>query len=119
MSQSLKLHQIAIIGVIVGVSLHVCAAYALLGTGGGSDDGRPPETVPPAAQRTPTPGPLPDRQSCAEIRNTEYRSDTERQWFLRNCAGAQLGKREDREPQEPSSQPLVLSPLVLSQRLFW
>jgi hypothetical protein len=26
-----------------------------------------------------------DRTSCAEIRNTDYRSATERQWFLSNC----------------------------------
>jgi hypothetical protein len=40
--------------------------------------------VPPGAVITPTP--LPDRTSCDQIRGTEYRSETERQWFQRNCS---------------------------------
>lgn len=34
---------------------------------------------------TATPTPLPDRESCEEIRGSEYRSEAERGWYLANC----------------------------------
>ena len=33
----------------------------------------------------PTATPLPDRESCSEIRGTEYRSVSEQQWYTGNC----------------------------------
>jgi hypothetical protein len=62
----------------------------------GSDD--KPEASPTVgvnvqrSQATPTTGPtgptpIPDRTSCAEIQGTSYRSDSERTWFINNCAG--------------------------------
>ncbi len=66
---------------------------------------RPTVSVPPQASRpgaaasaTPavtaqgpaaTPSASPDRRSCGEIRGTEYRSDTERSWYIANCAQTQ------------------------------
>lgn len=87
--QTEKLGQLAVIGIVVGILLHVCAAYAILG---GSDE--PPRLAPvrqetvAAQQQTPVPSVLPDRRDCNAIRNTEYRSAAERQWFLANCTGS-------------------------------
>jgi hypothetical protein len=43
----------------------------------------------PASGATPGPtatvAPLADRTSCAEIRGTDYRSDSERAWFMASC----------------------------------
>ena len=39
--------------------------------------------LPAAARATETP--LPDRTNCDEIRGTQYRSVTEREFFLENC----------------------------------
>ena len=40
-------------------------------------------TSPPTP--TPTPTPKPDRSSCDQIRGTDYRSVSEREWFLDQC----------------------------------
>jgi hypothetical protein len=49
-------------------------------------------TLAPLASPTPLPTPTPtqtaDRRDCAAIAGTEYRSESERQWFLANCTGA-------------------------------
>ncbi len=37
---------------------------------------------------TPTPTPKPDRSSCDQIRGTDYRSVSEREWFLDQCVTA-------------------------------
>jgi hypothetical protein len=44
-------------------------------------------TPDPTPEPAPTPAPSgpPDRASCAQIRGTAYRSDTERDWFIANC----------------------------------
>jgi len=42
-------------------------------------------TVTPSVQPQPSATPLPDRTSCDEIRGTQYRSVTEREFFLANC----------------------------------
>ena len=47
----------------------------------------PPAASSPAPQ--PSAAPLPGRTSCAEIRGTPYRSDTERAFYLANCTGSQ------------------------------
>ena len=39
----------------------------------------------PTAEARPTATALPDRTSCEEIRGTQYRSVTEREFFLENC----------------------------------
>jgi lipoprotein-anchoring transpeptidase ErfK/SrfK len=50
----------------------------------------PPAETPAAETQTPTPvpatpTPLPDRTTCAEILGTEYRSTSEREFYLANC----------------------------------
>jgi hypothetical protein len=37
------------------------------------------------------PSSLPDRNNCTAIRGTDYRSDSERVWFLKNCTGGSSG----------------------------
>ena len=76
---------------MVGVLFHVCVVYAVLDDGSSSPEaaGQPAIiSTAVATQRpaTPTPNPTGDRTSCAEIRATDYRSPTERDWFLRNCS---------------------------------
>jgi predicted secreted Zn-dependent protease len=44
-----------------------------------------PQATVAAATAVPAPTSLPDRTSCAEIRDTPYRSDAERAFFLTNC----------------------------------
>ena len=85
-----KLWQVAAIGFVLGVSLHAWAVLAVL-----DDDGNSAVEAPIAtpADSTPAPAPTataaptqpPDRRSCEEIRGTDYRSEAERDWFLRNC----------------------------------
>jgi hypothetical protein len=90
---NLSLAQLAAVAFVVGVLFHVCVAYAVLDDGSGSQEAagaREPAIISTAVatQRPPTPTPNPsgDRTSCAEIRATDYRSPTERDWFLRNCS---------------------------------
>lgn len=49
-------------------------------------------TLAPLASPTPVPTATPaqgaDRRDCTAIAGTEYRSESERQWFLANCTGA-------------------------------
>ena len=46
----------------------------------------PSETAtPPTAPSLPPPSPLPDRTTCEEIKGTDYRSQTERAWYLAHC----------------------------------
>jgi hypothetical protein len=81
----LDLRQAALLAFVIGVLFHACVVYAIL-----DEPQRPaasaPIVAPTSRQATPTPTRLPDRTSCAEIRNTDYRSPAERQWFLANCA---------------------------------
>jgi len=76
---------IAVMGFMVGLILWLGGACLVLGDGGGDSD----RTLSPGSVTTPqariTPTRLADRTNCAEIRNTDYRSQTERQWFLANC----------------------------------
>lgn len=53
----------------------------------GSSDAIPTFT-PTRVAATPTAGPTrqPDRTTCAAIRDTDYRSDTERAYFIANCS---------------------------------
>lgn len=72
----------------VGLFLHVCVLYAVLGQADGKTATQPSRpvivsTAPAAATVAPTR--LPDRSSCDAIRGTDYRSEAERRWFLANC----------------------------------
>jgi len=49
------------------------------------------------------PTPLPDRTNCEEIRGTEYRSPTERQWYLDNCVPTPAPAGAAEPPPPPSS----------------
>ena len=85
-----NLAMVALIAFAFGVFLHGCVALSILdnasssGNGGSSSD-RP--TVEPAVtvgvEATPTR--LPDRQTCAEIQGTDYRSTAERDFYRANC----------------------------------
>lgn len=83
----LKLPQAAIVGFAIGVFFHACVVFAVLddGSAGGSSTAPREEVTLPQATVTPTP--LADRTDCNAIRQTDYRSESERQWFLRNCVG--------------------------------
>lgn len=84
----MELRRAALGAFAIGVLLHLAIAVAVLGSGG--KEGR--EVIPraPAASNTPQPTKLPDRTNCSEIRGTDYRSETERQWFQRNCITSYL-----------------------------
>lgn len=70
-----------------------------------------PSPSPEAPTVSPSPQPVTvssqpqaDRASCGEIRGTEYRSETERAFFLANCTSA-LGPTSANASAEPSQQP--------------
>lgn len=72
-----------------GVLLHGCVALSLLDENEGgaaiADDAPVVAPAVPTAEPSPTPSPLPDRTDCEEIRGTDYRSGSEREFFLANC----------------------------------
>ena len=85
--------RLALAAFIVGIFLHVAVIYAVLGVshGGKQDNFTRPQpaagaTQPAVAVGTPTPSNSADRTSCDAIRGTDYRSATERQWFITNCS---------------------------------
>ena len=85
--KSLKLPQVAAIGFVVGVLFHLAVFSAILNDGGsraGGDASGGGRTI-AVATVAPTATRLPDRTNCDEIRGSDYRSVTERQWFLANC----------------------------------
>jgi hypothetical protein len=92
--KSFRLPQIALVGFAVGIVFHACVVFSILddgssadGTSGTNEANVPREevTLPTA---TATPDPRADRTDCAAIRTSgDYRSENERQWFLRNCTG--------------------------------
>lgn len=78
--------RVALGAFVVGVFLHVCIVYAVLDDGSGTKTSAAPRIIsPPAVSATATPSRSADRNNCDAIRGTDYRSDTERQWFLTNC----------------------------------
>jgi len=100
--------------VVIGVAFTLIALG--LNMGGDSKDGAEPtptlaqETMPatvvpptpilPAATAMsvpPTPTPLPDRTSCAEIMGTAYRSAAEREWYIQNCTSSYLAPQRNDE----------------------
>lgn len=74
---------------VFGVMLHGCVALSLLDEDEGgaaiADDAPVVAPAVPTAEPSPTPSPLPDRTDCEEIRGTDYRSGSEREFFLANC----------------------------------
>jgi hypothetical protein len=83
---------VAVVAFVVGVFLNGYIAYSLLddgsdGTSGGAAPNNEAPIIVPAATVVPSPTPtvLPDRTTCEEIAGTEYRSVTEREFFLANC----------------------------------
>ncbi|HXH21388.1 MAG TPA: class F sortase [Dehalococcoidia bacterium] len=95
MSQLLRLPRA---GFIVGIPAF---AFALtigfsLATGGGDEKNAATPTVQvvvqqnqttPTAVATTAPTAVPHRTNCSEIQGTAYRSDAEREWYIRNCSG--------------------------------
>jgi hypothetical protein len=82
--------QIAVVGFIIGILFHACVVFAILDDGSGSkavtSGNIVTDQVTPVATATATPLPGADRTDCAAIRaDPTYRSETERQWFLKNC----------------------------------
>jgi hypothetical protein len=85
---------IGIAAFVFGVAMHFWVATSIL-----EDDGEAEQSNTIAATATPEDGltvtpttgpratetPLPDRTSCDEIRGTQYRSVSEREFFLENC----------------------------------
>ena len=81
---------------VFGVALHGWVAMSILDDDGTAESSNEtiaatatpdPDspTVTPTVRPQATPTPLPDRTSCEEIRGTQYRSVTEREFFLANC----------------------------------
>lgn len=73
--------------VTIGVTL------ATSSDGSGTDAAPTLEVAVQRSQVTPTPAPATPtavalRTNCGEIQGTAYRSDAEREWFLKNCNGA-------------------------------
>ena len=67
-------------------------------------------TASPTPSPTPTSTPHLDRQACDEIRGTDYRSPSEREWFLINCVAPEA----TRQAQAPSVSLTALEDLVCS-----
>jgi hypothetical protein len=82
---------IALIAFVFGVLLNGYIAVTVLGSGDSGGDTTPSNEAPiivpsnPTVEPTATETPLPDRTTCEEIRGTEYRSVTERDFFRENC----------------------------------
>jgi len=86
-------------GIIAGipVAAFLVTVGLTLASGGGSETPRSPTSVPVQVQLAPTSAASPtpqatasgDRTDCAAIAGSDYRSSTEREWFLKNCNGAQ------------------------------
>ncbi len=105
------------------------AIVALLSSGGGGGGARrnvpavinlpgatsvqlPATATPPPAISTPTPRPTtqPDRQNCDEIAGTEYRSETEREWYIINCSPSVEAPPADNGGSPPPDEPSQPSP---------
>jgi hypothetical protein len=101
--------RLALVGIVpVGIFLVVAAVVFSAGGDDDDDDGEQAQAQPtatraatqtataaPTAAATPEPEPEPtappNRESCAEIRGTNYLSDSERDWFNANCTGNAAG----------------------------
>ena len=87
---------IGIAAFVFGVAMHGWVAMSILDDDGTAESSDAPvaatatedavsETVTPTPRPEATATPLPDRTSCDEIRGTQYRSVSEREFFLENC----------------------------------
>jgi hypothetical protein len=93
-STDIPVFAIALIAFVFGVAINYWIATSILNGGGSGDSSNAIEatsTVADAVEDTPTVAPQatatpqPDRTNCDEIRGTQYRSVTEREFFLANC----------------------------------
>jgi hypothetical protein len=79
-----RLFLVALVAFAFGVFLHAWVVITIL-----DNDSSKTQTgeVPPATELQPPPEPatLTDRRNCAEIRGTDYRSTSERDFYLANC----------------------------------
>ncbi len=82
----LDIRFLAVIGFVFGVLFHVWVVFSVLEDSSEPDN---PVVIPVATEAVATPTPdstvLPDRTDCDEIRGTQYRSASERQYFLETC----------------------------------
>jgi hypothetical protein len=92
----LTLLVIGLAAFVFGVAMHGWVASSILSSGDSKDNTIAIESTAtpsvgtgaaatPTVAPQPTATPLPDRTSCDEIRGTQYRSVTEREFFLKNC----------------------------------
>ncbi len=90
----IDLRLIGLIGFVLGVALHAWVVYSVLDdtSASSAEDTNQQQqeqiveiTAPTVVVPSPTPSPLPDRTDCEEIRGTQYRSESERTFFLANC----------------------------------
>ncbi len=105
---------IGVVAFVFGVAMHYWVATSVLNSGGDTAEtsnnvvatatpvssGTVTTTATVSPQATATP--LPDRTSCEEIRGTQYRSVSEREFFLANCTG---GPPAAQPTQAPATQP--------------
>lgn len=98
---------VALVAFVFGVILNGYIAFSILddGESSASSPDESPIIVPadPTTEPTATLTPQPDRSDCEEIRGTDYRSATERTFFLENCINQP-------EPS-PTIDPTQLPPL--------
>jgi hypothetical protein len=82
------LPQMAIVGFVIGVLFHACVVFAVLddSSSARSNGGATEPIIATNPQAAPTATRLLDRTDCNQIRGTDYRSETERQWFRANCS---------------------------------
>ena len=70
-----------------------------------------PRSLPPT--EPPVPTKLPDRNDCDAMRGTDYRSPTEREWFLANCVTPEpVQVRPPVGPVEPVIPPPQQPPVI-------
>jgi hypothetical protein len=121
----LRIQQLAVVAVI---ALAAFGIYALFLRSDASEEPRlsqaststatstPRATSIPLASATPAPTAVPDRADCSQIRDTDYQSESERQWFIANCvssgsAGTTAQRSAAGGSSGPGSSPGSFSPL--------
>ena len=106
----------------VGAMIALAIFLGLWQPWGGGDDARTVQIIPPAStlvptlpMDTPTQAPRPtvllDRRDCNEVRGTDYRSPSERTWFLDNCITPVVAQLSSQPPtQDDAPPPIQLLP---------
>lgn len=106
---------IGVAAFVFGVAMHFWVATSVLNGGDSAESSSAPTATAtvPAAQPSPTAATsapptataMPDRTSCDEIRGTQYRSVTEREFFLANCTGQQAQPQPTAADPQPTATP--------------